>query len=41
MKYFILGILTLFTFESAKSQEATSSVYGKVIDKFSQEAGES
>jgi hypothetical protein len=38
MKYFILAILTLFTIESAKSQEATGSVYGKVIDKFTNEA---
>ena len=37
MKYFILTILTLFTFESAKSQEATGSVYGKVIDEFTNE----
>ncbi len=37
MKYFILAILTLFTIESAKSQEATGSVYGKVIDKFTNE----
>ena len=37
MKYFILSILTLFTFESAKSQEATGSVYGKVIDEFTNE----
>ena len=37
MKYFILAILTLITFESAKSQEATGSVYGKVIDEFTNE----
>jgi hypothetical protein len=38
MKYFILTIFTLFTFESAKSQEATGSVYGKVIDEFTNES---
>ncbi|MCW8803644.1 MAG: TonB-dependent receptor [Ignavibacteriaceae bacterium] len=37
MKYFILAIITLFTIESVKSQEATGSVYGKVIDKFTNE----
>jgi len=37
MKYFFLAILTIFTFESAESQEATGSVYGKVIDQFTNE----
>jgi len=37
MKYFYLAILILLTTISAKAQDATGSVYGKVIDKFTNE----
>ena len=37
MKYFFLAILIILTFNSAKSQEATVSVYGKVVDKITNE----